>query len=329
MGGREVTIPTTIKTVLSRSPIGTLIMYSLNPAKITGQNWTPTVNERQYLNSDFLKLPVLSGWYADGKAGNIEEIIKAAPDIIISTFFTKASKASIDQADRIQEQLDIPVLLINGDLESLEKTYNFIGGIINETARSHTLGKYTAEILTDVVTKASMVSEDMKVSVYYAEGSTGLQTDPAGSWHTRVIDLVNAINVGQVEMKSVMGRATVSPEQLITWEPDVIITCHDQGFAKNSSTYTAVLHDPRLSSLRAIADKKVYEVPFKPFNFIDRPPSINRLIGLKWLGHLLYPKIFNYDIRKETKEFYLTFYKIELSEEQLDAIFENAENSEV
>lgn len=321
MGGRKVTIPRKIKSVLSRCPIGTLLMYSVNSAKIAGQNWTPTENEKKFLNSDFLNLPILSGWYADGKVGNIEEIVKVAPDIIFSSFFKNPSAGVIDQADRIQEQLQIPVVLIDSSFESLPRTYEFVGDLVNERERSLELGRYISDLLADVRSKAAMIDEDAKVTIYYAEGIKGLQTDPSGSWHTRVIDFINAINVAQVEIQSGMGRSTVSPEQLLRWNPDVIIACHDQGFANEKLTYQAVLNDGRFRTLAAISNNRVYEVPYKPFNFIDRPPSINRLIGLKWLGNLIYPKVFRYDMNQETKEFYKVFYNIDLSQEQLDDIF--------
>jgi iron complex transport system substrate-binding protein len=321
MAKRKVKVPKQINSVLSRAPIGTILMYSINPKKIAGQSWTPTENEKMYLDQEFLNLPILSGWYGDGKIGNVEEIIKVSPDIILSAFYNKPSKGAIDQANRIQSQLNIPVVMFNIGMEFIPQTYQFIGSLINENERSKMLATYTDNLLQDVKYKAEQITPDMEKTIYYAEGPTGLQSDPVGSWHTRVIDFIHGKNVAQVKMKSGVGRATVSPEQLMQWNPDVIIACHDQGFANTKPTYKAILADARLNSLTAIKNNRVYEVPYKPFNFIDRPPSINRLLGLKWLGHLIYPDIFNYDLYKETKEFYHVFYNVEISKEQLDDLF--------
>lgn len=325
MGGRSVAVPKRIRSVLSRSPVGTLIMYSINPEKIAGQNWTPTENEKQFLDAEFLDLPVLSGWYADGKVGNVEEIIKAAPDVILSAFFQTPGKGVVDQAERIQAQLNIPVLLIDAGFESMPETYGFLGALLEERERCMVLADETRSILEDIVARAVRITENKRARVYYAEGATGLQTDPSGSWHSRVIDMVNAENVARVEIKGGMGRSIVSPEQLLAWNPEVIIACHDQGFSRESSAYSTILRDSRLGTVAAIANGRVYEVPYKPFNFLDRPPSINRLIGLKWLGNLLYPHVFDYNVREETKKFFKTYYRIVLTEEQVDDIFQNAE----
>ena len=33
----------------------------------------------------------------------------------------------------------------------------------------------------------------------------------------------------------------------------------------------------------------MYQVPNAPFDWFDRPPSVNRLIGTWWLASILYP----------------------------------------
>jgi iron complex transport system substrate-binding protein len=325
MGGRTVSVPRSAVKVYSRSPVGTLMMYSLNSVKIAGQNWQPTDNEKLYLKREFLELPVLSGWFGDGNVGNTEEIVKAAPDLILSAFYGKASPGVLDQADRIQQQLNVPVVLVNASLESLDASYRFVGGLIGERERAELLADYAATTLADIKTRAATIKPAARRRIYYAEGPNGLQTDPLGSRHARVIELVNGVNVATVKAKSGMGRTVISPEQLLQWNPDVILACHDQGFSVESSTFDAIRDDARLASLKAVKSGQVYRVPYKPFNFVDRPPSINRLIGLKWLGHLLYPATFDYDVRAEAVRFYKLFYDIDLSKEQLDDLFSHSE----
>ncbi|WP_027400583.1 ABC transporter substrate-binding protein [Anaerovorax odorimutans] len=318
MAGREVEVPSNIDSVLSRCPIGTIIMYTLNPEKIAGLNWEPTEVEKEYLSKEYLELPMLSGWYANGKTGNVEEILKVSPDIIFSS--GTSAQASIDQADEIQNKLNIPVVIIDTNLDKLEEMYTFVGKLVGEEKRAEKLSKYTKELLADVDKKAKSIKDDEKVKVYYAEGPEGLLTDPSGSEHAEVIDLVGGINVAEVEIKSGMGRSEVSPEQLVVWKPDVIITCHDQGFGGETNTYNNVLKDNRFKSLDAIKNEKVYEVPYKPFNFTDRPPSVNRLIGILWLGNILYPDVYDYNIEDKMEEFYKLFYNVDLTDEQVDDI---------
>ena len=57
-----------------------------------------------------------------------------------------------------------------------------------------------------------------------------------------------------------------------------------------------------------------------PYNWIDRPPSVIKVLGAKWLGNLVYPEYFDYDIVAEAKEFFRLFYGWELKDEQLNNI---------
>ena len=75
--------------------------------------------------------------------------------------------------------------------------------------------------------------------------------------------------------------------------------------------------------LDAVKKGRVYNTPCFPYNWLDMPPSVNRIIGIRWLGNLLYPEYFQYDIRAETKEFYSLFYQKELTKEELDSLLQN------
>ena len=88
--------------------------------------------------------------------------------------------------------------------------------------------------------------------------------------------------------------------------------------------YPQLLDDPKWKELKAVKEGKVYEIPCVPFNWFDRPPSVNRIIGLKWLGYTLYPDIYDYDLIQEVKEFYSLFYHFDLSDEEANDLLKNA-----
>ena len=83
-------------------------------------------------------------------------------------------------------------------------------------------------------------------------------------------------------------------------------------------------NDPVWSRITAVRNREVYETPQYPFCWIDRPPSVNRIIGLKWLANLFYPDVFHYDMRAETRHFYATFYHVQLSETQVNKLLSTA-----
>jgi iron complex transport system substrate-binding protein len=73
-----------------------------------------------------------------------------------------------------------------------------------------------------------------------------------------------------------------------------------------------------------VKDRAVYEAPQFPFNWIDRPPSVNRVIGIRWLAKTFYPDRFAFDLKTETRRFYKLFYHRDLSEAELNALLAQA-----
>jgi iron complex transport system substrate-binding protein len=91
-----------------------------------------------------------------------------------------------------------------------------------------------------------------------------------------------------------------------------------------SNCYEKIKADPKWKTIKAIQDNKVYAVPSGPFNWFDRPPSVNRVLGLKWLGNLLYPEVYDYDIAEEVREFYKMFYHYDLTDEDIEFLLKDA-----
>src|SRR5262249_49563780 len=127
--------------------------------------------------------------------------------------------------------------------------------------------------------------------VYYARGPRGLETGLAGSINIETIEFMGVRNVASERPG---GLALVSIEQVLLWNPDVIITI-DRDFA------TGVSHDPLWNAVKAVRDGRVHLSPKVPFGWVDFPPSVNRLIGLWWLAKIIYPELFPEDLRPLTR----------------------------
>jgi iron complex transport system substrate-binding protein len=88
--------------------------------------------------------------------------------------------------------------------------------------------------------------------------------------------------------------------------------------------YRDVWTAPLWQNVKAVKDHAVYEAPQFPFNWIDRPPSANRIIGIKWLANTFYPDRFHDDMRAETRKFYKLFYHRDLTEAELNQLLAQA-----
>jgi iron complex transport system substrate-binding protein len=126
-----------------------------------------------------------------------------------------------------------------------------------------------------------------------------------------VIDFLGARNAA-AEARA--GLVTVSIEQVLLWNPEVILTT-DPDFWKSAWS------DPRWRATSAVETRRVYLSPHLPFGWFDFPPGANRLLGAWWAGRLLYPKEFQgVDLRAKVSEFHRRFYHREPTAAQLDAM---------
>jgi iron complex transport system substrate-binding protein len=319
MSGREVQVKRDIKTVFATGPVANIIVYTINSKLMAGVNWAPSETEKEFLDSYYIQLPVLGGWYGNGNEGNVEEIMKANPDLIINA--GTLSEDSIEFSDSLQEQLGIPVINVDFDLENMAKAYDFLGQVLNEKERTDELAAYIEEAYEDVEQKKKEILDSEKVTVYYAEGPEGLETDPEGSSHSELISYVGGINIAQVEISEGYGRSTVSIEQLINWNPDVVLACPEND---GSSAYDVFMENDTYKTIEAVKTGRIYDIPDKPFKWFDRPPSSNRIIGIKWTANALYPDVYQYDMKEETKKFYELFYRCTLTEEQVNDLLDRS-----
>jgi hypothetical protein len=172
-------------------------------------------------------------------------------------------------------------VLIGGRLAETPTTLRTIGDLLGASSRAEALAGHAEAVLSRVQGAIAKIPPAEQPSVYVARGPTGLQTAVAGSIASEVVYLLGARNV--------VGKDTaprtiveVSPEQLLAWQPDVILTI-DRRF------HAAIRTDPAWQELKAVHLGRLHFVPDLPFSWLDDPPAPNRLIGLLWLGKLLYP----------------------------------------
>lgn len=312
MAGRTVTIPTDVKSVYCAVPTGEAMVATLSPDKIIGWVNAPTAAAMEYLPENLASMPVIGGWMGQQVTANIEDIITLDPDIIIFVG-TDGSLGNDDVPDQIQKETGIPVVCASSSLERTAEVYRALGDWIGEAERGEELATYYETKLADVVKKVDAIPESEHPNVYYAENADGLATDPAGSTHTEVLDYCKVNNVADVEMKSGQGRTEVSIEQVIAWNPELIV-CHS-GFVLADD----IMNNPQWADIQAVKDGKVYTTPAVPFNWFDRPPNVMRLLGIQWFATVCYPDI-DIDIDQEVRDFFKLFYKVDLNDKQLESL---------
>ncbi len=306
--GREVVLPEKLTQIAPSGTTAQMILYTLVPDLMVGWGKTPSKVQQKYIPEKYYNLPEFGQFYGKNASLNMEALIAAKPQVIIDMGDMK--KGHKEDMDRIQEQTGIPAIFIEANLDNFAAAYRMLGELFGVQDAAEKLAKYIDETVQTAQETAAKIPADARVSVMFGTGETGLDVNAKGSIHSAVIDLIgadNAIEVAEVSNKG--GGNTISMETVLMAQPDVIVF-------SAGAPYDTVASDENWSSVKAVQEGKYYQIPAEPYNWLTEPPSVNRIIGARWLGNLLYPELYPYDMIEETKNFYELFWHYSLTDEE-------------
>ena len=315
MAGRKVTVPVAenIESVFSAGPVAAIFLYMVAPDKLLGWNYELNDVEKSIILDKYQDLPN----FGMGDAVNYEAVIAANPTIAINS--GKINDTMVSDCDALSESLGIPVVAVDNELNNSAEAFRFMGELLGVEDHAEELAQYAEQVFTDI-NALSDIPEEKKVSVYFGNGEDSLETAPRGSQHAQILDAINAVNVADLELGD-GSRVQISAEQLLAWNPDVIVVNGEPKADKSgNSAAEDILSNPDYASLKAVQAQKVYGTPNAPFSWVDRPAGPNRLIGMRWFSALIYPEYIKCDINEEIHKFFDLFYHVDLSDEQLENV---------
>jgi iron complex transport system substrate-binding protein len=313
--GRMVTLPDAVTTVFAAGPPAAILLYVMKPEAMTGWPRALRPEERAYIAPPFRDLPETGRLTGRGGEANLERVLEIRPDLILD--FGSVRDTYIDLANRVQRQTGIPYMLIDGRFENTPQALRLLGEALGVPERGEALAAEVEATFARIDAMLLDVPVDQRPRVYLARGPEGLETGMKGSINTEIIERAGGRNVAD-DGGATRGLVNASMEQLIVANPDTIVTW-DRNF------YARVFDDPLWQGIDAVQAGRVYLSPTAPFGWIDRPPSLNRMMGLLWMAGLLYPDRWDGDLREEARAFYRRFYHVELADEELERLLEWAE----
>jgi iron complex transport system substrate-binding protein len=305
--GRNVATPAKVSRLFPAGPPAAILLYTLAPELLIGWPRANRPEECVYMLPDICTRPEVGRITGRGNTANLETVLASKPDLILDVGSTNATFVSL--ADRVQEQTRIPYALLDGRLAAIAETYRTLGALTGRRDDAEKLARYAEDTLKTILGRIDPIAKAERPKVYYARGPRGLSTGLGGSINVETIEMLGRNVAGETQG----GLANVSIEQVLLWNPDVIVTI-DQEFA------ASVRNDPSWAAVKAVRDNRIHLSPKMPFGWVDFPPSVNRLIGLWWLGKILYPERFPEDLRTLTSDFYTRFYHVTPSAAQIDHV---------
>lgn len=240
-----------------------------------------------------------------GKDFNFDELAKLEPQVIFDS--------KEDLRDKAKE-LGIPLVNCTfSTYETMQKSIELTGQVYGGKAVD-IAKKYNDELSSTVASvkeKTDKISDSDRPSVMHGNSVYTFVLDGKDT----IIDTwINTAGGKNAVAESTKGNAQqkFSLEQIIDWNPDVIIT-------GKADEVDQILSDPAWASISAVKEKKVYVNPKGVFGW-DRY-GVEELLQIQWVSALLHPDVFtDLDIRTKMKDFYKTYLNYELTENEIDLI---------
>lgn len=314
--GRTVEVPAQIDRIAPAGHTATQVLLTMAPEKMVTLSQELSDDQAKYLGESYAELPVTGAAFGAKGDLNKEAVAASGTQILIDTGELKDNIA--EDLDTLQEQLGIPVVMIETTMDTYADAYEMLGELLGMEERGRELSEYCKSAYEETTSVMAGIPDDERVRVAYLLGDKGTNTIAKNSYQGQVVDLV-ANNVADLGEVSGSGQGVeISMEQLALWNPELIL------FAEGS-IYDTVGDDAAFADLDAVKNSAYYEVPTTPWNWLNSPPTVNQVLGMQWLPRLLYPDQYDDDLYETVAGYFKTFYGYDLSEAEFDEIAANAQ----
>ena len=314
--GRSVTVPTEITKIAISGPLSQVYILPLAGDMLVGVSNAYAEDAALYLPAYIFEKTEIGQLYGGKGEMDLEALLAADPDIVIDIGEPKGSIA--EDLDALTDQTGIPFVHIDATVATAPEAYRILGSLLGREEKAEELAVWCETTYANMVAMMEKVDADnARKSLLYCLGDKGVNVIAEGSFHAETVNMMgNNLAVLEDVVSSGAGNE-VDLEQILLWDPDVIIFAPD-------SCYAEIADAAQWQSVSAVAEGNYYETPYGPYGWLSSPPSVQRYLGMLWLGELLYPEYTEYNLQDAVTEYYKLFYGCDLTEEMYRSLMENA-----
>ena len=314
--GRTVEVPAEVTKIAVSGPLTQLYVLPLAGDMLVGVSRRFSENAKPYLSEEIFSKTEIGQLYGGKGELDLEALLSVAPDVVIDV--GDAKKTIKEDMDSLSNQTGIPFVHIDATVATAPEAYRMLGELLGRPEKAEKLASYCEDILNMTHDMMARVDADGKrKTMLYCLGDAGVNVIAEGSFHAETI---NTMSQNMAVLEDVVSKGTgnqVDLEQILAWNPEVIVFGPD-------SIYDTVGTEDGWKAVSAISSGNYYKEPCGPYGWLSSPPSVQRYLGLMWLGKLLYPEYAEYDLQEKVTEYYDLFYDCKLTDEMYQELVKDA-----
>ena len=305
--GRTVTLPASITRIAISGPLSQIYILPLAGDLLVGVSTAYAEDAQRYLPAYIYEKAEIGQLYGGKGEMDLEALLSAAPEVVID--IGEPKKTTAEDLTALTEQTGIPIIHIDATVADAPEAYRTLGRLLSREEKAEELAVWCENTYAMIAAMMERVDADgARKSLLYCLGDKGVNVIARGSFHGETIHFMSD-NLAEVEDVVSSGAGNeVDLEQILLWDPDVIIFAPD-------SCYEAIASSEQWQSAGAVARGEYYKTPSGPYGWLSSPPAVQRYLGMLWLGELLYPGYAEYDLQEKVTEYYKLFYGCDLTED--------------
>ena len=225
--GRAVPVPEHVARVFPAGPPAAILLYTLAPELLLGWPRANRPEEREFLLPDIGNRPEIGRLTGRGNTANLEVVLALKTDVIFDVGSTDATYVSL--AERVQQQTGIPYALLDGRFDKIPATYRTLGALVGQREQGRSpRAPCRGHDDDDHPPRRGCPRRAAAARLLCARAARA--RDRARRLDQRRDHRVARRSNVAAERRG--GLAIVSIEQVLLWNPDVIVTI-DHNFAAN------------------------------------------------------------------------------------------------
>ena len=292
--------PNTVKTIIALGACDKLVATTHYGKQCQCVSWVlaGTICTANVCGGRLFELPEVG---PSSRITNLELVVSLKPDLIFD---------SSRSADATEEKTGIPTVVITSSGHNLDKIYKefeTMGVVLGKEQEAEEMISFVKEKVDKLEEVTSEIPESDKPRIYIATRVHGR----GGGVPTQVIsttgDYYPIERAGGINVAKGTSGSIVSKEQIVAWNPDIILAVYAIGYP--GDPVKTVLSDPDLQTVNAVKNNSVY---YTPYAYCLGTPQERNLAIAFYLAKLLHPDKFDdLDVEKEGNEIFKAFLGVD------------------
>ena len=275
--------------------------------------------ENSYLTTVYPEITELDTSFVENGEINIEQLMKLEPDVVFYSATNTDEREMYDNAG-IKAIGFSTTLSDYNCIETFANWVDLLGQIFGDSDRAQEVIEYGRSVEAQVLEKTATLSDEEKpkVLVLFNYGDGTITTSGSNFFGEYWIEAAGGINVAA----DLNGQPEINMEQIYAWNPDMIFITNFSSVLPED-LYNNTIEGDDWSNVKAVQEGQVYKFPLGMYRWF--PPSSDTPLALMWLAKTIQPELFaDIDIDQEIKDYYVKYYNVELTDDDLQVIYNPA-----